>query len=177
MRRIWRGVCKALEVIPRGTRVDPADFPEDEYPVRCLKCGYDLHGLADGRCPECGEAFERGMLLVETYARRRKPKRGRVRRATYWLGIVIVATWLLNRVPVTAFYMCAKWKTELFWILLDWMGYWLRFVAIPLVVIQILAWLSIMVMLFVTRVPLKKNKAMMRAALERVYGSDGSAGG
>ena len=24
---------------------------------RCLACGYDLHGLSQMRCPECGRAF------------------------------------------------------------------------------------------------------------------------
>ncbi len=25
---------------------------------RCAACGYDLHGLLQPRCPECGEGFE-----------------------------------------------------------------------------------------------------------------------
>lgn len=47
--------------------VDPASFPEDEFPVRCPRCNYLLRGLPDGRCPECGTAFERGRLLVAQY--------------------------------------------------------------------------------------------------------------
>jgi hypothetical protein len=26
--------------------------------MRCLNCGYDLHGLPESRCPECGRAFD-----------------------------------------------------------------------------------------------------------------------
>ena len=26
--------------------------------MRCLDCGYDLHGLPESRCPECGRAFD-----------------------------------------------------------------------------------------------------------------------
>jgi hypothetical protein len=29
--------------------------PETMY---CLSCGYDLHGLPEHRCPECGRAFD-----------------------------------------------------------------------------------------------------------------------
>jgi len=24
----------------------------------CIKCGYDLHGLTEPRCPECGTPFD-----------------------------------------------------------------------------------------------------------------------
>ncbi|GMU82153.1 MAG: hypothetical protein AMXMBFR47_20240 [Planctomycetota bacterium] len=59
--------------IPPGTAVDPALFPEDEFPVECLGCGYALRGLPDGRCPECGNGFVRGELLVDTYYHCRTP--------------------------------------------------------------------------------------------------------
>jgi hypothetical protein len=29
-------------------------------PMRCLACGYDLRGLPENRCPECGRAFDPG---------------------------------------------------------------------------------------------------------------------
>ena len=48
--------------------VDPALFPEADYPVHCSKCQYLLTGLPDGPCPECGQPFERGKLLVSQYA-------------------------------------------------------------------------------------------------------------
>jgi len=55
-------------VIPPETRVDAGAFSEDEFPVFCTQCEYLLRGLPDGRCPECGKAFDRGRLLVEQYA-------------------------------------------------------------------------------------------------------------
>jgi len=91
--------------LPRDARVDPAAFPEETYPVYCLQCGYVLHGLAVGCCPECGAAFERGHLLVELYARARLPgPRGRRMRRlgsiasglTGAFCLSIVALWLAN---------------------------------------------------------------------------------
>jgi len=54
-------------VIPRDARVDPALFPDDEFPIFCRACEYDLRGLPDGPCPECGTPFERGRELVLSY--------------------------------------------------------------------------------------------------------------
>ena len=89
-----RWVGKLFGVLPRGTRVDPALFPEDEYPVRCLNCGYDLRTLPDGRCPECGETFARGHLLVEQYARGRLPRWDRNRRIAWWLYACSFGVWV-----------------------------------------------------------------------------------
>jgi hypothetical protein len=36
--------------------------------MRCLDCGYDLHGLSENRCPECGRGFDPDDPA--TYARR-----------------------------------------------------------------------------------------------------------
>ena len=41
-----------------------ADDFDDDTP-RCAACGYDLRGLAQPRCPECGLAFDRRDLLAE----------------------------------------------------------------------------------------------------------------
>lgn len=56
-------------VIPREARVDPALFPEEEFPIYCGRCGYNLRGLPDGPCPECGTPFDRGRDLVLSYVR------------------------------------------------------------------------------------------------------------
>ena len=56
-------------VVSKDAAVDPALFPEDAYPIYCSKCHYNLRGLPDGRCPECGTDFTRGQLLVRTYVR------------------------------------------------------------------------------------------------------------
>lgn len=55
------------EIIPPDARVDPAHFPENEYPLFCPTCDYMLRGLPTERCPECGHTFDRGRLLVEQY--------------------------------------------------------------------------------------------------------------
>lgn len=31
----------------------------------CVECGYDLRGLSESRCPECGAAFDAGLLSSE----------------------------------------------------------------------------------------------------------------
>jgi hypothetical protein len=54
-------------VIPHNARVDPALFPEEEFVIHCGKCGYNLRGLPDGPCPECGTPFERARELVLAY--------------------------------------------------------------------------------------------------------------
>jgi hypothetical protein len=43
-------------------------FPDDD--VACLHCGYDLRGLVESRCPECGEAFD-PVEAWRAYVRRR----------------------------------------------------------------------------------------------------------
>jgi hypothetical protein len=48
-------------------RVDPDAYPEEEFPIWCLECSYPLTRLPESRCPECGEAFDRGEVLVTTY--------------------------------------------------------------------------------------------------------------
>lgn len=53
--------------MPSAARVDPAAFPEDDFPVHCSTCGYLLNALPEPRCPECGESFDRGVLLVNEY--------------------------------------------------------------------------------------------------------------
>jgi len=94
--RLWRVLKRPLwktVTIPDGARVDPDRFSEDEFPVRCLTCGYLLRGLLAGRCPECGEEFERGHLLVEQYVRGRQPKsdwRFRVATWCFAVGLVLV---------------------------------------------------------------------------------------
>ncbi len=38
--------------------------------LHCPKCCYDLTGLSENRCPECGEAFDPGALMREQSIRR-----------------------------------------------------------------------------------------------------------
>lgn len=53
--------------------VDPTAFSEDDFPVHCTQCDYDLRSIAEDRCPECGLEFRRGQLIVEMYLRGRRP--------------------------------------------------------------------------------------------------------
>lgn len=65
--------------------VEPPNFKPT-----CLDCAYDLTGLDDGLCPECGHAFTR-KRLVAAYQARRKQREDRLK---YWwhlpLGIAYV---------------------------------------------------------------------------------------
>lgn len=83
-----------LRIPARGARVDPAAFPEDEYPVFCQRCGYELRGVSEGRCSECGQEFERGALLIEQYVRQNPPRtnaRYRYSRWVNWTSNVLLA--------------------------------------------------------------------------------------
>lgn len=76
------------QVIPPEARVNPGEFPEEEYPVYCPDCDYLLRGLPDNHCcPECGRPFERGRLLVEQYVIEGGKR--------HWRQINKYATWTL----------------------------------------------------------------------------------
>jgi hypothetical protein len=52
----------------------------------CRKCGYDLHGLTETRCPECGETFdpaERERILERSNLPPPKPRRR-------WIAVLVV---------------------------------------------------------------------------------------
>lgn len=93
--RLLRRAAARKLVIPSDTRVDPAMFPEDEFPVFCSKCDYLLHGLPDNRCPECGNEFDRGRLLVQQYVgeygKRSHPTMNQWISRTWLTGTVIMA--------------------------------------------------------------------------------------
>lgn len=95
LRGIRRRIHSGLGLPPPDATVDPAAFPEAEYPVRCLECGYALQGLPDGRCPECGTSFKRGRLLVETYAFGRRPRRDPRYRLTRILWRITVVSYAI----------------------------------------------------------------------------------
>ena len=95
--RIFRKPLFGTRVIPHDARVDPAAFPEDDYPIWCPKCGYVLKGLPQDRCPECGQEFDRGRLLVWQYVfgKGRVPRKpsgpGKVARIMFATGCVLMA--------------------------------------------------------------------------------------
>lgn len=45
-------------------------FSED---VPCPHCSYNLRGLVEPRCPECGRVFDQGVLLAELQLKNRSP--------------------------------------------------------------------------------------------------------
>lgn len=95
-------------VIPPDARVDAARFPEAEFPIYCPKCEYLLRGLPDGRCPECGEPFERGHLLVLEYVRWRVPQQQRFNRFVTRL-LIVTGLVLLGVTSIHGFY---NWRVS-----------------------------------------------------------------
>jgi hypothetical protein len=90
-------------------RPQPADLepPVADEGLRCLECGYNLTGLLDGECPECGAAFEVGKLR-QILAGEPGPfpiwdDRGRIGVARAFFKTIRAAwfapTGLLNRMP------------------------------------------------------------------------------
>src|SRR5215212_7179632 len=51
-----------------ATRDNPAGPAAPPAAAYCRRCGYSLRGLAGGRCPECGGAFD--LANRKTFARR-----------------------------------------------------------------------------------------------------------
>ncbi len=89
-------------VIPIDATVESAEFPEDEFPTWCERCGYLLRGIADGNCPECGTPFARGRLLVTQYVIRfgRASWKGSPAAKWAWALFVIGAT--MYAIPAVA---------------------------------------------------------------------------
>lgn len=89
----WRFERDAIRLLiwawrPRS-RVDPVEFDPEAFPIHCLNCGYALVGQEQGRCPECGQTYERGQLLVRIYARHQRPRRSLSRRCL-WPAILVI---------------------------------------------------------------------------------------
>lgn len=90
--RIWPYRLSRIGLIPPEARVNPIAFPEDEFPVFCPSCCYPLQGLPGPACPECGQPFDRGRLLVEQYIieqASRPANRGRPFRVGLWMLICL----------------------------------------------------------------------------------------
>lgn len=56
-----------LNTVARLLRENPEALPESEFPLHCPSCSYDLTGLVNARCPECGTSFDRASLLTDQY--------------------------------------------------------------------------------------------------------------
>lgn len=116
--RLWRILYKPLmgtRVVPPDARADCLQLSEEEFPVFCTKCDYQLRGLPDGNCPECGKPFERARLLVEQYVRewggsvRRKTILGRV---AHWGFVVFLVCSALGLVTMALVVAWAIWASR-----------------------------------------------------------------
>ena len=93
-----------------------------EHHRRCLTCSYDLHGLPDDRCPECGREFDPADPV--TYAGQRGI-RGKERACLAAVGVLIVtmpypAGWALARWTVLLLLNLAGVVTPVFWSVARW---------------------------------------------------------
>lgn len=89
LRKLFKYNVAHGEVLPPDARVDPAGFPEDEFPIYCPECDYSLRSLPQQRCPECGRAFDRSRLLVEQYVTQRKLRHsGQERNRVRWMSAI-----------------------------------------------------------------------------------------
>ncbi len=59
---VWVVADQELETASR--LLADVDLRRDTNPSHCGKCGYDLAGLPEPRCPECGQKFYRPTLWV-----------------------------------------------------------------------------------------------------------------
>src|SRR5207249_584070 len=68
--RLSLGAARAvIDDVSSGVDLLPdwrPDWPTYESDLFCPLCGYNLRGLEQPRCPECGYAFAWRQLLVET---------------------------------------------------------------------------------------------------------------
>ena len=68
--------------------IDPEELPDEA--IRCLECGYDMHGIVDRRrgvCPECGLPFNTQRLKQRVL--KRQDRRSRLRKVAWRaLGIL-----------------------------------------------------------------------------------------
>lgn len=69
---------------PGTTEIAPAVEAE----LACPKCGYNLRGLREYRCPECGESFDPAALSETTLPWAHRRRLGRIR--AYWRMVEIV---------------------------------------------------------------------------------------
>lgn len=81
---------------PAGCAAPPTQpgDPEGFVPV-CEDCRYDLSGLADGKCPECGLAFRRERLRYLYLVRQRARREWRSAVPGLFIGTVLAVSPLL----------------------------------------------------------------------------------
>lgn len=100
----------------QGMQTPPAAAPRAFAP-HCPSCGYDLRGLPDSRCPECGQPFTHDALLMAELARARvEPPPAH---ALLILGLVIgclPCLWI-PRWDLQAFALILMWGLIVGWVI------------------------------------------------------------
>jgi len=75
-----------MEHDPDTPVFDPASLANASVPIDrdayCQECGYNLRGLTDDQCPECGTSFNRFLLGVPDIPWLRRASTGAFR--AYW---------------------------------------------------------------------------------------------
>ena len=80
--------------------IDPAEFSWDEFPIHCQQCGYQLHAVNHGRCPECNTAFERGRMLYEQYFLKVSFRKDQLNRTPHVLGVIGVVIFVVSLIGI-----------------------------------------------------------------------------
>lgn len=132
LRKLFPSAIRHGRVIPEDARVDPGQFPPDEFPLYCPNCDYLLRGLEVNRCPECGRPFDPGRLLVEQYVIHSAGRRSRgIRRIGNWLlvlgclaglGVALLLEFQVDRIArdinPNTFHQISEWRNIVFPIVL-----------------------------------------------------------
>lgn len=150
--------------IPAEARVDPAGFPEGEFPVHCPRCRYLLAGVPGPRCPECGRPFDRGRLLVEQYVLGRSPQQSAAT-SRRWLVALLAAKGLIVTVGV---FTLLAWSWDPIWLgnLLIKHGWWMRGVLYVTSAVALTALLRIGLAGGGQNIEVSRRRAAVRAALK-----------
>jgi hypothetical protein len=167
-------------VVPKDARVDPTLFSEEGFPVFCPRCRYSLRGLRDGLCPECGQPFERGALLVRQYVfewgqrHRKGTPLARVRR---WLVIGATACGLVLLLGVVSLPLCALlWRAGFVPVSVEsfiaW-GYRISRVLLVLALVTTLLWGTVIVLVLIHCSRFAKKRGAVIAALRAAAKADG----
>lgn len=63
---------------------------QEALDLYCPHCGYNLCGIDSGRCPECGEPFDRATASISRIPWMHRPEIGRIKG---WWRTVWMVTW------------------------------------------------------------------------------------
>lgn len=64
---------------------------------QCLRCRYDLKGMANGKCPECAWPYNEHMFMLEVWNTKEVPGWGSPLKATFMIAIAMIWGLILLR--------------------------------------------------------------------------------